>query len=250
MLTAKNPTCLICRKKAHTKFLEVGEFTYYRCKHCTGIFVDPIRGQDFYLDTDTYLKDTKLYVGRIDPYGQRWIIEQFERLYMEKMKSPVKGTFFEVGAGVGYLCLFALARGWNAKGIETSERAVKYGKSHLKADLSVSTIEEYDKEEVFDAIAMVEVLEHFIDPIKAITALRKLSGSHTFLFGTTPNTDSDHWRKSEQNIYVPQDHIFLFNEKSIRIFADKANIHDLTIEYFGSGDKHDSNLMYAGVISA
>ena len=35
----------------------------------------------------------------------------------------------------------------------------------------------------------------------------------------------------------------------MRNFAKKAGIADLTIEYFGSGEKNDSNLMFAGIIS-
>lgn len=245
------PECQICSRRSHTKYLKCGEYTYYRCKSCGGIFVFPIKPQEFYLETETYLTDPLLYTNRVDPYGQRWMIEQFDRLYAQKMQaSPVGKKFLEVGAGVGYLTLFALARGWEAKGIETSKPAVQFGKDYLHVKLEHTTIEGYNSTEKFDAIAMVEVLEHFIDPLKAISAMRKLSLQHTFLFGTTPNTDSEYWQKSGQNIYVPDDHIFLFNERSIRRFADKAGIRDLTVEYFGSSEKHDSNLMYAGVISA
>ena len=95
---------------------------------------------------------------------------------------------------------------------------------------------------------MVEVLEHFLDPAKAIQALKPLAKPKTFLFGTTPNTDSLHWQKSKQDIYVPDDHIFLFNEYSLRRLAEKVGIKKLTVELFGSGEKHDSNLMYAGVV--
>jgi SAM-dependent methyltransferase len=245
------PVCQICGKKSRTKYLECGEYTYYRCKSCGGIFVFPVKPQEFYLGTETYLTNPLSYTSSINPHGQRWMVEQFERLYIQKMQSSTLGKkLLEIGAGVGYLTLFALARGWEAKGIETSKPAVQFGKDYLRVDLEHTTIEDYTSDEKFDAIAMVEVLEHFLDPVKAIRAMRRLSGAHTFLFGTTPNTDSEHWQKSDQNIYVPDDHIFLFNERSIQRFADKAGIRDLTVEYFGSGEKHDSNLMYAGVIPA
>ena len=245
-----SPVCQVCGKQSHTKYLDSGEYTYYRCKSCGGIFVYPIKPQMFYLETETYLTNPLQYTSSIDPYGQRWMIDQFERLYKQKMQQSFLGKkLLEVGAGVGYLTLFALARGWEAKGIETSKPAVQFGKDYLRVDLEHATIEGYKTDEKFDAIVMVEVLEHFLDPLEAIKALRKLSGTQTFLFGTTPNTDSKHWKKSEQNIYVPDDHIFLFNDSSIRRFADQAGIRDLTIEYFGSGKKHDSNLIYAGIIS-
>lgn len=243
------PKCLVCKIAPKEVFKKCGEYTYYRCKKCDGIFADPIHAQDFYLQTDTYLSDPLQYTATINPYGQRWIIEQFERLYQEVMGDLNKGTFFEVGAGVGYLVLMALARGWEAKGIEISEPSAQFARDYLRVNVTRSTIEDYPVKDAFNAIVMVEVLEHFLDPLAAIKAMRRLSHKQTFLFGTTPNSDSQHWQSSEQNIYVPEDHIFLFNEKSLRCFADKAGIRDLKVEFFGSGDKHDSNLMYAGIIS-
>jgi len=244
-----NPKCPLCAKPAKSAFLKVDAYTYYRCGNCTAIFVDPVKEQDFYLGTETYLHHIKQYISHINPYGQRWMIEQFDRLHEKTMQTDQKGSFFEIGAGAGFLTLFALARGWQASGIETSKVAVKFARESLKVDISLSTIERYKVNEKYDSVAMVEVLEHFLDPYEAVNSIKKFAKSQTFLFGTTPNTDSEHWKKSEQNIYVPDDHIILFNEKSIRAFAKKAGVTNLTVEFFGAGEKHDSNLMYAGVIS-
>jgi SAM-dependent methyltransferase len=166
------------------------------------------------------------------------------------MDTPHKGSFFEVGAGAGYLALFALARGWDVQGIETSAPAVKFAQDYLRVPVEHSIIETYKTDKKFDAVAMVEVLEHFLDPVQAIESLRPFAKERTFLFGTTPNTDSDHWLTGDQDIYVPEDHIFLFNRYSIQKFAEKAGVKNFTVEVFGSGEKHDSNLMYAGVLEA
>jgi len=248
--TDPTPQCLLCQLPSDDIDRKVGDFTYYRCAKCGGVFVHPLRPQSFYLENETYLDDMELYMSRIDPYGQRWMIEQCERLLAAKLTPLQRGKFFEIGAGVGYLTLMALARGWQAQGIETSQQAVDYARKLLKVDVTLSTIEKYETAKTFDVIALVEVLEHFVDPLKAFESIRKLCGERTFIFGTTPNTGSLHWQESEQDIYQPQDHIFLFNEKSIRYFAAKAGIQDLTVELFGSGAEHDSNLMYAGLMSA
>jgi len=244
------PVCLICEVPAKNVFRAIGKFKYYRCSTCTGIFVHPVKEQSFYLSTETYLTNAETHLQNdVDLRGTRWMIEQFERLYISKTQLESKGSFLEIGAGTGFLTLFALARGWNAKAIETSKSAVEFASKMLKIDILESTIETYKTTKKFDAILMVEVLEHFRDPMNAIKLITKLTTGHTILFGTTPNTDSQHWINSKQNIYVPEGHIFLFNEKSLKIFADKSGIKDLTIEYFGSGKLHDSNLIYCGVIS-
>lgn len=242
------PVCHLCEASRGTHFLAKDGFDYYRCRNCDGLFVWPLKTQNFYLDTNTYLSNPNQYAGMIDPYGQRWMIEQFERLHSAIMDTPHKGSFFEVGAGAGYLTLFALARGWEAYGIETSKPAVQFARDYLRVPVDHSIIETYKADKKFDAMAMVEVLEHFLDPAEAIQSLKRLAKKKTFLFGTTPNTDSEHWRKSKQDIYVPDDHIFLFNEYTLRHLAEKVGIKKLTVEFFGSGKKHDSNLMYAGVI--
>lgn len=242
------PCCLVCDQISNTVFLKKGEHTYYRCRNCRGVFVWPVQPQQFYLESDTYLKDVYLYTSRINPYGQRWIIEQFERLYGEKSGTPERGSFLEIGAGTGFLTMFALARGWQARGIETSASAVKVARDHMRLDVDLSTLEQYQDKRRYDAIAMVEVLEHFINPLHAIEHLRRFAKGRTVLFGTTPNTDSEHWDSDEQDIYQPEDHIFLFNKHSLEAFAEKAGIRNMSVELFGSGKEHDSNLMYAGVI--
>jgi SAM-dependent methyltransferase len=247
---ASQPTCLVCEQPTKKVYLVKDGGTYYVCKHCRGVFVWPVRQQEYYLGTDTYLKDMSLYTGRINPYGQRWIIEQFERLYSQLTGSSEKGAFFEIGAGTGFLNLFALARGWEASGIETSAPAVKVARDHMRTVVDHSTLETYMTDKKFDAIVMVEVLEHFIDPVAAIEHLRRFAKQRTVVFGTTPNTDSLHWQQSDQDIYQPEDHIFLFNKESLQRLAQRTGLKDLTIEYFGGGDEHDSNLMYAAMIDA
>lgn len=245
----KSARCLVCGTISRRVFKSVKSYNYFKCKKCQGVFVSPLHQRQFYLETETYLSDPKLYTSRIDPYGQRWMIEQFERLYFSKMQTDQRGNVLEVGAGVGYLTLLALARGWQAQGIEISGPSAAFGRDYFRVDIQQSSIEDYQAQTTFDAIMMIEVLEHFHDPLEALAALTRLSPQPTFLFGTTPNTDSQHWRTSQQNIYEPEDHIFLFNKTSLQQFADKAGIKDLEIEFFGSGKDHDSNLMYAGVIS-
>lgn len=245
---SKKPHCILCEVPVKELFLEKRGYTYYRCGKCQGIFVWPIREQTYYLDSDTYLKNMEVYTGMIDANGQRWMIDQFERLYRDVMEREGRGAYLEIGAGIGYLTLFALARGWDASAIETSEEAVDFGKKNLKVDISQSTIEDFETDKTFDAIVMVEVLEHFLNPASALEAIKKLSKRWSFLFGTTPNTDSSHWKQSEQDIYQPEDHIFLFNKRSLERLADQIGIKRLTVEYFGGGKNHDSNLMYAGII--
>lgn len=241
------PVCILCSTSNVEEYKKLKRFTYYKCKKCTGIFVNPIRTQAFYSKAKTYLTDPKDYAKFMNPYGLRWIMEEFEKLY-EKKTGNNRGTLFEIGTGLGYLELFALARGWNVKGIETSIEAVKFANEYLRIDVQHSTIEDYVPDQTHDAIIMVEVLEHFLNPIIAFESVKKLGRKGTVIFGTTPNTDSSHWEKSEQDIYMPEDHIFLFNKKSLKKFAKMVGLKKVTIQYFGSGEKNDSNIIYAGII--
>src|SRR5690349_18454469 len=129
------PVCHMCGEMRSTHFMKKGKFDYYRCRNCDGIFVWPLKKQDFYLATETYLSDPIEYSSRIDPEGQRWMIEQFERLYADVMQTPHKGALFEVGAGAGYLTLFALARGWVVGGIETSAPSAKFARDYLRVPI-------------------------------------------------------------------------------------------------------------------
>ncbi len=236
-------TCPLCTSSNNSVFLDVNKYyLYLRCKKCSGIFsvkkdnVNPRKNK-------TYLDNPEKYLKIIDRYGQRWLLEEFEKMYFG-ISNQERGTLLEIGAGVGYFTLLAFGRGWDSYGIETSEKAAQMAKDIFRMDIEYSYLENYKTDKKYNSVVMIEVLEHLADPISSIDKIKMLCPNGV-LFATTPNTESKHWKTSKQNIYVPDDHVFLYNKKTIKMLAKICNLKDIQIEKFGVGKKNDSNLMFA-----
>jgi 2-polyprenyl-3-methyl-5-hydroxy-6-metoxy-1,4-benzoquinol methylase len=230
----------------NTKPFDNGDdHSYHKCAQCRGVFVYPRRDQSYYINHKTYLTDPEDYIKLIDPKGFIWLLGKFEEAYNKKIGTR-KGNMLEVGAGVGYFMMQAFAREWNVEGIETSKAASDWANKYLRMDVHNTTIEDFASTKKYDAIVMIEVLEHFLDAKKALYSTKKCVNGKALLFGTTPNTESKYWNK-ERNIYDSNDHIFLFSKKTIGMLFSELEIDSLSIEYFG-GDKGDAHIMFSGII--
>ena len=110
----------------------------------------------------------------------RWIAERL----------PAGGTVLDVGSGYGTLLSALAERGVRVTGLETSaiRRRVSAG-SHQVRVLAGDVYNLPDDLGRFDAIALVHVLEHLVDPVAAATALRAHLQPNGLLFVETPNRD-------------------------------------------------------------
>ena len=101
----------------------------------------------------------------------------------------------EVGANVGVLLDVARERGWDARGIEPSRWAVEVGRARFAVDLEQSMVETLDAEPASaDAVVMLDVLEHLVDPIGALRRLRGVVQDDGVLALSTVNVASIHAR--------------------------------------------------------
>lgn len=106
-----------------------------------------------------------------------------------------RGRLIDLGAGTGDFLAYAIEQGWHGKGIEPSElaaaRAVERG-----LDVTGITLEKYldehpHEEEAFDAMAMLNVLEHVPDPKRFLLDARRLLAPNASLCLSVPNDFTD-----------------------------------------------------------
>ncbi len=241
----KSP-CDVCKTKKNGIFRVVGEHTYLICRKCKTIYLATRQINLSKKRSDTYLEDPEGYLSIINPHGTRYMAGSVDHAFNEKIGGP-KGKLLEIGSGLGHLSYTLFSRDWEVSCLELSQDAVDWSEKVFKLPTYTKRIEDFGGEK-FDAFVMVEVIEHLYDLPKALKQIRKLGTKKSMLFGTTPNTASKHWKESEQDIYQPHDHIVLFDKDSLRTLLKQAKFKDITITYFGMGDKNDSNLMYSARI--
>lgn len=232
--------CYLCNTPSSEVVKEAGEFKYIRCPNCTGVFVSPRREQDFYLGNKTYLTDPEDYIRLINPKGFSYFLERLDHFYNKIDRN--KGELLEIGAGVGYFAFMAMARGWNVECLETSKESAEWGRKYFHLDIHNETLEKFETEKRYNAIVLIETLEHFLDAEIALKKLKTLGTNKHMIMGSTPNIDSKYWSET-RDILVPEDHIFLFNKKSISFLFNKVGYKRFEIDTFG-GDKGDGHLFF------
>lgn len=233
--------CILCNSTDSSPIKE--NTNYRRCSNCKGVFLFPIKEQEYYLNEFNYLTDPETYISLIDPKGFRFLIGHFEKHFKNKTGKE-RGSVLEIGAGVGYASFMLFSRDWDVEGIETSSPSAEWGRKYLRMPIHNGIIEKFEPKKKFDAVFMVEVLEHFISPKKAIQAIEKMAQKDCLIFGTTPNVDSNYW-KIHPEVFNPNDHIFLFNKNSLKFLCRSTKGKDLSIGYFGTKKHNDSNMIFS-----
>jgi cyclopropane fatty-acyl-phospholipid synthase-like methyltransferase len=82
----------------------------------------------------------------------------------------------------------------------------------------------------FDAVLLIEVIEHVADPVDFLDRLRKCLDPEGQIFLTTPCGELRNG-SLVANAYDTPEHVQFFTEKSLRLAIKKAGFRDITYEY-------------------
>jgi 2-polyprenyl-3-methyl-5-hydroxy-6-metoxy-1,4-benzoquinol methylase len=161
------------------------------CRNCGLLFFPSAPGKEReYWSTGGSRHNVEVYT---DPAVLRLDRVRFTRyLRLIDAESP-RGKLLDYGCGVGTFLKCARDRGWEAYGLDISERAV----SHARAcGLPVWTLEEHLRGEAptaqpsaFDVVTMWDVLEHVEDPHGTLQLVASLLKEGGVLFLETPTVD-------------------------------------------------------------
>jgi cyclopropane fatty-acyl-phospholipid synthase-like methyltransferase len=82
----------------------------------------------------------------------------------------------------------------------------------------------------FDAVLLIEVIEHVPDPVGFLDRLRRCLDPDGRIFLTTPCGELRNGSRAT-NAYDTPEHVQFFTEKSLRLAVKKAGFRDITYEY-------------------
>ncbi len=196
-------TCGICQGVLELRFAgstappQAGDFAptchrpraygdLYRCRECATVqqpsLPEGVELVDLYreMGDSDYLAEER---GR--RLTSNWLLDLVER-----RRAP--GRLLEVGCGHGLLLDEARRRGWEVRGLELSKRSAKHGRDRYDLDIREEPFEALGNEEdgCWDAVLMIDVLEHLDDPRAAIERIRKLLAPGGALCVVTPDPGS------------------------------------------------------------
>lgn len=157
-LTRQCPYCHCRRTRSH---YFIGGEAVRNCSNCNLIFREKLKSEN---DITAYYRNR---------YFQDWGDDQNgdlrDTIYLDALKfleaRTHKGMLFDIGASSGRLLSIARGRGWEVEGQEISQESCRMAKELYDLDLIGDDLKDMEwKSEHYDAITMVNVLDHLPDP--------------------------------------------------------------------------------------
>lgn len=158
-----------------------------RCKNCDFIYTNPeIKGVEF-LEREHYNNPEEYQAD-----NSNQVVEMFEHRvnYLRKFKD--KGNLLDVGAGKGEFVFVAERNGFNAIGIEPSQRFCEFAEKTYNVKVYQGFLADCEelKTKKFDVITLHHVLEHIENPSELLLQISKYLQSDGIIYIEVPNTDS------------------------------------------------------------
>jgi len=139
----------------------------------------------------------------------------------------------DVGCSCGYFIDVALQSGFDAHGVEFSERAIAAASDAarpriVQGDVNVLDIQRSAR---YDVVAAFDIIEHTLDPVQFLSSLYRALNDRGLVVITTP--DTDHILRQLMGrrwpMLQPFQHMVLFSRKSLPLALEKAGFHMIEI---------------------
>lgn len=227
--------CPLCRGKNHQKLYQKDGFWLVECQDCGLVFVNPrltVSKLRKHYDKQYYKSDNPSDKTRYTDYNYRYLKSHEKKRFQDVFKNlakflPKKGSLLDVGAATGFLVQEANKRGWQGEGVEISQWAALWARKNLKVKIFSGDLFEggFDNQS-FDAITLLDVLEHLENPIKELKEAYRILKKGGVIYIETINFDNFITRHVIGKNYkhmVPAYHLIYFGRRQIREFLRKAN---------------------------
>ena len=243
-------TCPICDSgnishylRCRDHFLTGEDFNLEKCSSCGFIFTQDHPDEENsgkYYESDKYAShnDNKGISGILYNLSREIMLREKLRL-IRKITGLRTGRLLDIGSGSGHFLSVMKNSGWDTTGIEINEKArkrsvEKFGLKVLEPGL-LNALEQ----ESFDCITLWHVLEHFQDPFKYASEIKRLLRPGGICIAAMPNSsscDALHFGPFWAAYDVPR-HLWHFNSDTFIKFSAKAGlkitgIHSLPLDIF------------------
>jgi len=130
------------------------------------------------------------YHGELTPSRRRvmraW--KNGQRIFGQLQSHLTPGQrLLEVGAGIGCTVKVFELNGWQASGIDPNVGFLNYSREHLHSPITVGNLYDLPKQEAYDVVLLIHVIEHFRSPKAALQHIRQLLPTGGKFYVECPN---------------------------------------------------------------
>ena len=231
-------SCPICGSDAFASYREVrssvrtvpegldrGHFVHVRIERCRicGLF-RTIHLSDRRSERELYAEGSVSHnasAAKVKAAGAQ-CASSTDELEMLSVRPPA--TLLDVGCGAGQLLLRARFKGYHVEGIDPDLQSVVFVEGALGIPARAGSFELLDKDERFDIISMMGVLEHINDPSRFLrAACAHIRDGGEILVGV-PNVESLNRRLSrisrhDWDMFLEPGHLYHYGPATLRKLA-------------------------------
>jgi len=215
-------TCPICSSRGKwsfdSRFVKVNRCENQECTHLFAVDVDSNQGVMNDVDADA---EKSMYAERNERLVSFWEGKGF---------MTGGSRLLDIGAGTGHLARSVKSRipGIEIQCVEES-RVLRDRLDHQGFPVS-QDLDAISSDRSFDAMLLIEVIEHVPDPVDFLERLRGLLDPKGRIFLTTPCGELRTGSRAT-NAYDTPEHVQFFTEKSLRLAVENAGFSSITYEY-------------------
>lgn len=231
--------CVVCGAGDRVPELELdGGWRILRCASCSLRTLDPEPAQEQLVEV---FDDGSIYEGAFSLRED--ILAQHAKTLASLERRAKPGRLLDVGCGPGFFLEAARSRGWNAIGVDPSPFSVAHIRS-LGFEGHEGLLHEIElSEATFDAVALLQVVEHLLDPRELLAGCMRLLRPGGALLVATPNPASFLARAQRErfNYWIPPVHCVWYTPATLKRLLAQAGFSRVGISTWSAraGGQHD-----------
>jgi SAM-dependent methyltransferase len=217
-------TCPACRGSRFRGFRARGGTEIHRCLECGSgrLHHDNGDGARGFTYEREYFESWNL-----EPGSPAWNVRAATaalRLETLRELGATGGALLDVGAAGGYLVALANERGFDARGVEISEHAVKVARQVVPGRVLRGTLETLEIEPgSLDVVTLFDVLEHMPAPAEALHRIARWLRPRGYLALTTPDVDSLSAKlMAGAWPHYKEEHLFYPSRRGLKLLVESA----------------------------
>jgi 2-polyprenyl-3-methyl-5-hydroxy-6-metoxy-1,4-benzoquinol methylase len=228
-------TCTSSDTQAHYEIKKIG---LRRCRGCGLVFAHPQPDPEQILEAyqEEYFRSSEhLDWGYEDYFQLENEIRKTSRKRLRIIERYIsKGDLLEVGAATGWFLDEARKSGFDVHGVELSDFAADWGRTHLGLPIQTGTLEQAGFGDAsFSLATLWDVLEHVSDPVGQLREVNRVLKPGGYLFASIPDVGSPLARLMGRKWFgfaKVREHLFFFTREAITAGLERAGFEVVHVQ--------------------
>lgn len=237
--------CTLCRSTTYGLVHDMGWRRVLRCTGCRLVRADPLPSIDEkqaietqgYTEASEFPEVRDFFANCNRDFVEDPVIREMVR-HLARLEHATggPGSLLDIGAGTGILMHLASKRGWRPEGIDIAPLTAEKVAQEFGFKITIAPFEQYDfGGRHFDAITMLDVLEHVVDPLTTLRRVYELlrpggavaiavpnqRSLLTYIVGMYARLRGEAANKLLFRLYVPP-HLYYFTPPTLRQMVETA----------------------------